>query len=87
MQPHPESPTPDNWGSPHWHSGPRLLAPAAWHASTNGYACIVQPEHLIPLEQWICNGCGNAIESVDDGYLEWVDNEERKAHGFFIFHS
>jgi hypothetical protein len=27
---------------------------------------------LIPLEQWICDTCGDVIESVDDGWIEWL---------------
>lgn len=28
-----------------------------------------------PLEQWQCDSCGNIIEKVADGVLEWIDQD------------
>jgi hypothetical protein len=41
---------------------------------------------LKPLEQWICDACGNVIENPNDGWLEWLEDENHKAYGFRIVH-
>jgi len=46
---------------------------------------------LEPLQQWICDYCGEIINSPDEGWLEWISekiNEQfvRKAFGFRIVH-
>jgi hypothetical protein len=45
------------------------------------------PKHLLPLSQWICDGCGQLIECAEDGYLEWLRDENGRAHGFRIIHN
>ena len=47
----------------------------------------MRPKDLIPLQQWICDGCGDRISSIDEGYLEWIDDENGRAHSFYIFHN
>jgi hypothetical protein len=42
---------------------------------------------LKPLEQFICDKCGQLIEKVDDGWLEWYDNFKEPAHGFRVVHA
>lgn len=42
---------------------------------------------LKPLEQWICDNCGEVIETVDHGWIEWVRDEERRAEQFHIVHN
>jgi hypothetical protein len=39
---------------------------------------------LKPLEQFVCDTCGEVIESPDEGYIEWVD--DKKAVNFNIVH-
>ena len=41
---------------------------------------------LEPLEQWICDACGEVIETPGDGYLEWLSGDDHKAHSFRIVH-
>jgi len=49
---------------------------------------------LKPLEQYYCDTCGEIIESVDEGYVEWIsgneDPENNKSkysiHSFRIIH-
>lgn len=41
---------------------------------------------LKPLQQWFCDECGEIIESPDKGYIEWLANDDHKAHGFRIVH-
>jgi hypothetical protein len=43
---------------------------------------------LKPLKQWLCDGCGEVIESPEQGCLEWLWNEDddSKAHCFRIVH-
>ena len=38
-----------------------------------------------PLEEWVCDGCGEAV-GVDDGWLEWRDGD-KGAHDFRICHN
>lgn len=44
--------------------------------------------HLEPLQQWICDTCGETINNVEEGYLQWlVEREgEHKKYGFHIVH-
>ncbi len=42
---------------------------------------------LEPLRQFVCDKCGEVIETVEDGWLEWFDNYETPAQGFRIVHS
>ena len=42
---------------------------------------------LAPLQQFICDKCGQVIEKVDDGWLEWFDDCKTPAHGFRIVHA
>ena len=42
---------------------------------------------LKPLEQFICDSCGQVIEKPEDGWLEWISERgTRKAHSFRICH-
>ena len=42
---------------------------------------------LKPLEQFVCDQCGQIIESPEKGWVEWLRNPtERKAYGFRIVH-
>ncbi len=46
---------------------------------------------LEPLKQWICDSCGQVIETPDDGYVEWLVESEEAAfgqqYGFKIIHA
>lgn len=41
---------------------------------------------LTPLKQWICDTCGQIIESPEHGWLEWRQDENHKAFDFRIVH-
>jgi hypothetical protein len=41
---------------------------------------------LKPLEQWICDTCGDVIEEPSHGYIEWVHDEQMRSYGFRICH-
>ena len=41
---------------------------------------------LKPLQQWICDYCGEVIISPKDGWLEWLHDGQFRAHGFKIVH-
>ena len=41
---------------------------------------------LKPLQQFICDECGEVIEKVEDGWIEWFDDFENPIHGFRIVH-
>ncbi|NQS98573.1 MAG: hypothetical protein HQ591_08970 [candidate division Zixibacteria bacterium] len=41
---------------------------------------------LIPLQQWVCDYCGEVINSPDEGYLEWKKDDDGFFHGFKIVH-
>jgi len=41
---------------------------------------------LRPLEQWFCDTCGEVIGSFDEGFVEWLVDEDEMAHGFRIVH-
>ena len=41
---------------------------------------------LKPLEEWICDVCGQVIESEEEGYLIWKRNDKSKAGSFKIIH-
>lgn len=47
---------------------------------------IIGDMELVPLRQWMCDTCGEIIESADDGYLEWVRDDENRAYDFRIVH-
>jgi hypothetical protein len=40
---------------------------------------------LQPLRQWICDSCGETIETPEQGYVEWMETDSKK-HGFRIVH-
>ena len=40
---------------------------------------------LKPLQEWICDGCGEVIEKPQDGWVGWYE-EDGKFHGFEIIH-
>jgi len=40
---------------------------------------------LKPLQQWICDSCGEIINSPKQGYVEWMETRG-KVHGFRIVH-
>jgi hypothetical protein len=40
---------------------------------------------LKPLEEWICDSCGEIIKAPEQGYVEWQETK-RKVHGFRIVH-
>lgn len=40
---------------------------------------------LKPLQQWICDSCGELITAPDHGYVEWKETGS-KMHGFRIVH-
>ena len=42
---------------------------------------------LRPLEQFICDECGELIEKLEDGWLEWIDDYKNPIHGFRIVHA
>jgi hypothetical protein len=42
---------------------------------------------LRPLEQFICDECGELIEKPEDGWLEWIDDCKNPIHGFRIVHA
>ena len=35
---------------------------------------------LRPLEQFICDECGELIEKLEDGWLEWIDDCKNPIH-------
>jgi hypothetical protein len=42
---------------------------------------------LKPLEQFVCDTCGEIIHSPDEGYVEWIEDlQDRPARGFRIVH-
>ena len=41
---------------------------------------------LKPLQQWLCDECGEVIEEPAHGYLEWLQDDSHKAYGFRIVH-
>lgn len=42
---------------------------------------------LRPLEQWVCDTCGDVIEQPSDGWLEWVRNDaDGRVGGFRVVH-
>lgn len=40
---------------------------------------------LKPLQQWICDSCGELIEQPEHGWVEWKATDHKK-HGFRIVH-
>ncbi len=44
---------------------------------------------LEPLKQWVCDSCGEIINSAEDGWVEWLDGEEEfnSCYGFKIVHN
>jgi hypothetical protein len=40
---------------------------------------------LEPLRQWICDTCGEIIQSPEQGYVEWMETNDKR-HGFRIVH-
>ena len=43
--------------------------------------------HLEPLKQWICDTCGEIIQSPDEGYVQFIDkNRDGKWDDFVIVH-
>ncbi|HLP81974.1 MAG TPA: hypothetical protein VK141_08330 [Nitrosomonas sp.] len=41
---------------------------------------------LKPLEQWICDHCGDIIESPEQGYVIWRHDEQHRECDFQIIH-
>lgn len=41
---------------------------------------------LRPLQQFICDECGQTIENLEDGFVEWI-NDEESVRGFRIVHN
>jgi hypothetical protein len=43
---------------------------------------------MIPLQQWICDECGEVIAKPEDGWLEWFESVHYHIapHGFRIVH-
>ena len=43
---------------------------------------------LEPLKQWVCDTCGEIINSSSEGYVEWLtdDSSPLKSNGFRIVH-
>jgi hypothetical protein len=41
---------------------------------------------LKPLQEWICDSCGEIIESPDAGYVEWKLTKDYKKYGFRVVH-
>lgn len=39
-----------------------------------------------PLNQWICDTCGEVIERPEDGYVIWKEDEEGKLDDILIIH-
>lgn len=46
-----------------------------------------QEDRVEPLQQWICDTCGQQIASPEEGWLEWLWDEERRAGDFRICHA
>jgi len=42
---------------------------------------------LQPLQQWICDTCGDLIQCPEDGWLEWIATSKVKPHGFRVVHN
>lgn len=41
---------------------------------------------LNPLVQFVCDACGEIIERIEDGWIEWLHDDEHRNHGFRIVH-
>jgi hypothetical protein len=41
---------------------------------------------LDPLEQWICDTCGDVIDGPENGYTIWKQDDDRTLHSFKIVH-
>lgn len=41
---------------------------------------------LKPLEQWICDICGEVIEKPEDGYILWKHDQDLRDYDFKIIH-
>ncbi len=41
---------------------------------------------LTPIQQFVCDSCGQLIEKPEDGWFEWLENTKTKAYGFRIVH-
>jgi len=41
---------------------------------------------LKPLEQWVCDVCGEVIEKPEDGYVVWNDDSEYRYFDFTVIH-
>ena len=41
---------------------------------------------LKPLEQWICDRCGEIIKKPEDGYVVWKTDDSMREHSFHIIH-
>lgn len=39
-----------------------------------------------PLKQWVCDTCGEIINDVKEGWLEWFTDKDGKKSGFRIVH-
>lgn len=41
---------------------------------------------LKPLTQFVCDTCGDIIKCPEDGWIEWISDEDRECHSFRIVH-
>lgn len=41
---------------------------------------------LRPLEQWICDSCGEVIHKPEEGWVEWVEGSDNLCRDFRICH-
>lgn len=39
-----------------------------------------------PCQQWVCDACGDLIEKPEDGYLQWLFDENLNRYEFIIVH-
>lgn len=42
---------------------------------------------LKPLSQFVCDTCRQLIEKPEDGWFEWLEGDDGKAHSFRIVHN
>lgn len=41
---------------------------------------------LKPLKQWFCDTCGDVIQRPEDGWIEWLRDDDHRVHSFRICH-
>jgi hypothetical protein len=42
---------------------------------------------LKPLQQWICDSCGEIIQAPEQGYVEWMETNGKKDHFRIVHHA